>query len=409
MRPILLLVFAIAIAAAGGAAYLVNGYLQSQRRVTEDPGPALPVFVGQRVMVAKEDISAGASLRPSMVRWQPWSPEDILPSYKVIGEVEGATEREIFNQRNGIEQAVTGKVLRRSMAAGEPITDTALFDRENASFMAGALNPGMRAIAVGVNATSGAAGFIMPGDYVDVILTHDLRDTLPRGMDPTGSDSGVSRYVAETIVESLRVLAVDRTFRDTDAEAQVVKNVTVEATASQAEILNLAKLMGSMTLTLRALSDRQAPVGLAALLGLGGVNDASRRELISDRRVSPALDMIMRAAQDRSRNGDNLEAERQRMAELERERNRLLSELDMMGDGSSGPPPDEPGSAWQVTVYRGAGGRKVYSNDGESGSGGQEPPQDSGGANEAGLPPFGGDGDPLPLTPEMDAEIPIQE
>jgi len=408
MRPILLLVFAIAIAAAGGAAYLVNGYLQSQRRVTEDPGPALPVFVGQRVMVAKEDIPAGAGLRPSMVRWQPWSPEDILPSYKVIGEVEGATEREIFSQRNGLEQDVTGKILRRSMAAGEPITNAALFDRENASFMAGALNPGMRAIALSVNATSGAAGFILPGDYVDVVLTHDLRDTLPRGMDPAGSNAQVSRYVAETIVESLRVLAVDRTFRDTEAEAKVVKNVTVEATASQVEILNLAKLMGSITLTLRALSDRQAPVGLAALLGLGGAADASGRELISDRRVSPALDMIMRAAQQDQSQDRDLEAERRRMeAELEQERNRLLAELEMSGAGSPEPQPVavETSPAWQVTVYRGAGGRKVYSND----DGGHETLEGSGGGDAAGLPPFGVDGDPLPLTPAMDAEIPIQE
>jgi pilus assembly protein CpaB len=408
MRAILLVVFAIAIAAAGGAAYLVNDFLQEQRRQAAAPVPALPVFTGQRVMVADGVIPAGTAIRPSMVRWQPWPAEDILAPYKVIGDGEGLTERQIFTQRNQFEENMTGLITRRTVAAGEPITDALVFERVNANFMAGNLSPGMRAIALPVNATTGVAGFILPGDYVDVVLTHDLRDSLPRGVDAPGANSRVSRYVSETILESLRVLAVDRLFRDNDeSEPQVVKNVTVEATPSEVEILNLARQMGSITLTLRALSDRQEPVGLAALLGFGDVTGGADREMVSDRRVSPALDFLMQAAYE--------QAMREREDEIARDRERLLAELDLDGSGMSEPEPvmaapapapapaPEP-AAWEVRVYHGSAQPVVH-----SGEQGMAAAQTVGGEPDSSLPDPAANGDPLPLTPEMEQEIPIEE
>ncbi|MQX36033.1 Flp pilus assembly protein CpaB [Roseospira navarrensis] len=411
MRAILLLVLAIAVAAAGGAAYLVNDYLQAQRQLAEDAGPALPTFTGQRVLVADETIPAGTALRSSMVRWQPWPPEDIMPAYKVIGDAEGMTERQVFRQRSAHEEVMQGRIVRRTIAAGEPITDRMVFERVNANFLAGALNPGMRAIALPVNQVTGTAGFILPGDYVDVVLTHDLRDTLPRGVDQGGAGAPISRYVAETIIESLRVLAVDRVFQDTEAEPKVVQTVTVEASASEVEILNLARQMGSVTLTLRALSDRQAPVGLAALLGFGEAAGAPERDIVSDRSVSRALDYMMRGSQEEER--------LRREAELAAERARLLAELDL--DDEPMPPrpaspstpaqaaPEPQGPDWEVTVYHGADGPTVYSDqgggqawDGDDQSGGDSGPG-------TGLPDIGPDGDPLPLTPDMEREIPIEE
>lgn len=410
MRAILLLVFAIAIAAAGGAAYLVNDFLQEQRRQAAAPVPALPVFTGQRVLVADSAIPAGTPLRPSMLRWQPWPAEDILPAYKVIGDADGLDERQVFSQRTGHEEDMTGKITRRMIAAGEPITEKLVFERVNANFMAGALSPGMRAISLPVNATTGAAGFILPGDYVDVVLTHDLRESLPRGVESPGANSRVSRYVAETIVEALRVLAVDRVFREDDAEPKVVQNVTVEASPSEVEILNLARQMGSITLTLRALSDRQAPVGLAALLGFGGQGEQAQRELVSDRRVSPALDYLMQAAYE--------EAMREREEEIARERDRLLAELNMDSEPMPTPEPmpvappvadvpapeDPERPAWQVRVFQGAAEPTVHTADAAGGA--AEP---GGGPFGSSLPDPAANGDPLPLTPDMEREIPIEE
>ncbi|MBB4287089.1 Flp pilus assembly protein CpaB [Roseospira goensis] len=412
MRAVLLLVIAIAVAAAGGAAYLVNSYLAQQRQQTTEEEPVLPVFTGQRVLVADEDIEAGVPLRGSMFRWQPWPEEDILSVYKVIGETEGLTERQIFNQRTRFEEEMSGKITRRFIAAGEPITDRTVFDRANASFMAGALEPGMRAISIPVNEASGAAGFILPGDRVDIVLTHDLQAAMPRGASGPGVNAPVARYVSETILESLRVLAVDQEIRGEDDEAQLVDTVTVEVSAAEAEIVNLARQMGSLTLTLRALSDRQGPVGLASLLGLGGPARERERQLVTDRSVSGGLDMLLRAA---------AEAERQReLRELAREQ--AQEPEPVMAPPVVEPPPPEPveeGPAWTVTVYRGGAGEPtVYEgldqgvtvSAGESGTVSPSGAAPVGRSGPPGAPASPDDvGPPIGITPEMMDEIPIEE
>jgi len=384
MRAVMILVLMIAVGAAGVAAYLVNTFLQQQGQDVATEQDPLPVFTGQRVLVADEDIKAGESLRASMFRWQPWPEEDILSDYKVIGDTDGQTEQQIFNRRTVLEASLTGKIARRFVAAGEPITDRTVFDRTDANFMAGALSPGMRAIAIPVNETTGAAGFILPGDRVDVLLTHDITDALPRGVESPGADAPVARYIAETILQSLRVLAVDQTFREDSEDPKVVDTVTVEVTARQAEIINLAKRMGSMTLTLRALSDRQAPVGLASLLGLTDRTAPEEPRLVSDRDVSGGLDMLLRAAV---------------------ERRRLEQERDQMEDVAVEPVTPQPQPAarrWQVTVYRGTEEPTVYSGSDDADAASAVSPAVS-------RPSPDDPGYPVGITPEMADEIPVEE
>ncbi len=387
MRAVLILVLMIAVGAAGVAAYLVNNYLQQQGQQAETGQEVLPVFTGQRVLVADKDIAAGEALRPSMFWWQPWPEEDILSTYKVIGDAAGATEQQIFNRRTALEASLSGKVARRFVAAGEPLTDRTVFDRASASFMAGALQPGMRAIAIPVNETSGAAGFILPGDRVDVLLTHDITAALPRGVASPGADAPVARYLSETILESLRVLAVDQDFREDDEDARVVKTVTVEVTARQAEVVNLAKEMGSMTLTLRALSDRQAPVGLASLLGFGDRPAEQERRMVSDREVSGGLDMLLEAAVER----------RRREQESER-----LREMPPAEPVLSPQPAPAPARDWEITVYRGAGDPAVYS--GSDGVGGAPSVRRISTRPSPEDPGF-----PVGITPDMADEIPVEE
>jgi len=414
MRTVLLLVLAIAVAAAGGAAYLVNQYLVSQRQLSAEASPELPVFTGQRVLVADRAIEAGVPLRASAFRWQPWPAEDILPSYKVIGAAEGLSESALFDQRTRLEGDMTGKVTRRTIAAGEPITDTAVFSRQNASFMAGALNPGMRAVSIPVNATRGAAGFILPGDRVDVLLTHDVRDSMPRNSGDIGADAPVSRFMSETILESVRVLAVDQTFNEDDEEPKVVDTVTVEVTAAEAEKINLATQMGVVSLALRALSDRQAPVGLASLLGVSDGKDAANRPLVSDRTVSGGLDLLMRTvmgSSDLSEKERRLrqaeEEARRRAAELEAELARLQE--DAARRAAQGLPRSDTGPEWKVTVYTGGEDPRTYH--GANGNGASSaPPAIRTAANEQDVAWGSGDpGSPTGITPEMANEIPIEE
>ena len=402
MRAVLLLVLTIAVVAAGGAVYLVNGYLERQRELAAESQEQLPVFSGQRVLVAEANIEPGTPLRSSSFRWQPWPAEDILPSYKVIGDVEGQTPAAVSEQRGRLESEMTGKIARRSIAAGEPITDKTVFTREDANFMAGALNPGMRAISIPVDEESGAAGFILPGDLVDVILTHDIQKSMPRGSGDSRANAPVSRYLSETILDSLRVLAVDQMVKDEDGEPQLVDTVTVEVTAREAEVINLAKEMGSMTLTLRALTDRRAPVGLAALFGVGPTEGPADRPMVSDRSISGGLDMMMRAAGQSADGADPQQLRRaeERVRELEAELERTRAAAASRGAQQDSAPADT-GPGWTVTVY--AGGEdsepKVYPLEGEGASaGGDESPWGVESTDS-----------PTGITPEMAEEIPMDE
>ncbi|SDE56702.1 Flp pilus assembly protein CpaB [Rhodospira trueperi] len=404
MRAVLILVLTIAVVAAGGAVYLVNNYLEQQRQLAADSQEQLPVFTGQRVLVADANIDPGSPLRSSVLRWQPWPAEDILPSYKVIGDVEGLSEQAVFDQRTRLEAEMTGKIARRAIAAGEPITDKTVFTREDANFMAGALNPGMRAVAIPVDEESGAAGFILPGDLVDVILTHDLQKSMPRGSGDSRSNAPVSRYLSETILESLRVLAVDQMVMDEDGEPQLVDTVTVEVTAREAEVINLAKEMGSMTLTLRALTDRQAPVGLAALFGIGPAEGPVDRPLVSDRSISGGLDMMMRAGQGADEvDPQQLRRAQERIRELETDLEQARAEAASRGAQQANTAADT-GPGWTVTVY--AGGEdsepKVYPLAGEGEGGASANGDDSPWGEQSADSPTG-------ITPEMAEEIPMDE
>jgi pilus assembly protein CpaB len=403
MRAILILALTIAVVAAGGAVYLVNNYLEQQRQLAAESQEQLPVFSGQRVLVADTAIEPGTILRSSAFRWQPWPAEDILPGYKAIGDVEDQSQQAVSEQRIRLEEEMAGKIARRFIAAGEPLTDRTIFAREDANFMAGVLNPGMRAVAIPVDEESGAAGFILPGDLVDVVLTHDIQKSMPRGSSDSNFNAPVSRFLSETILDSLRVLAVGQMVKDEDGEPQLVDTVTVEASAREAEVINLAKEMGSITLTLRALSDRQAPVGLAALFGIGPADGPADRPLVSDRSISGALDQMMRAGQSTADAVDPQQLRRaeERVRELEAELERVREEAASRGAQQANNTAADPGPGWTVTVY--AGGEdsepKVYPLAGEgasAGSGGSswdEPSADS----------------PTGITPEMAEEIPMDE
>ncbi|MBB4267565.1 Flp pilus assembly protein CpaB [Roseospira visakhapatnamensis] len=349
MRAVLILVLFVAFVAALGAAYLANDYLARQRELASQGMEQLPTFTGQRVMVADSEIEAGTTVRSALIRWQPWPAEDILSGYKVIGSVEGETEAQIFSQRTRLERSVDGKVVRRLVAPGEPITDSMLFRREDAGFMAGALDPGKVALSVNVSAATSAAGFIMPGDRVNVMLTHNLQSSLPDDVIEAAGLQGIAlRLVSETVVESVRVLAVDQTFNENDAEPEVARTVTLEVDPSQAEAITVADSMGDLTLVLRGLSDREKPVGLAALVGLTDRRDPAERPLVSDRQISPGIEQMIEIAQrNRAREEDIaelrrlLEAQQAAQARLEEQLARERSEA----VGAQRRP-------WSVTVHR---------------------------------------------------------
>ena len=112
------------------------------------------------------------------------------------------------------------------------------------SFMSSILPSGKRAIATQISADTSAGGFILPNDFVDVIMTRRTKD------------GGADEFITETILGNVRVLAIDQTVKEEDGRQVVVgKTATLELAPEQAEVLTLAEQMGEMSLALRSLAD----------------------------------------------------------------------------------------------------------------------------------------------------------
>lgn len=192
------------------------------------------------VLVAAKDIKAGDKLEAGSTQWVTW-PDTT--------QFEGAITREGDQKA---EDALTGRV-RRAIAKGEPMMASAIIEDTKANFVAASLTPGKRAVTITVNAQSSVAGFVNPGDHVDVLLTYDVKmpsdEKVRKAAMPV-----VTKYASETILENLRVLAIDQ---DTGkkTEAKVGKTVTLEVGAQEAEAVALAARMGSLSLALRSLGD----------------------------------------------------------------------------------------------------------------------------------------------------------
>lgn len=191
------------------------------------------------ILVASRDIAVGDELGKTNMQWAPW-PEDSKFAGAIIREGEQKPE-----------DALKGRV-RRGVSKGEPLRNAVVVEDTKGSFVAATISAGKRAVTVNVNAQSAVGGFINPGDAVDVILTYDVKvpndDKLRKS-----AMMIVSKYSSETVLENLRVLAVDQDTKKTDAK--IGKTVTLEASPREAETLALASKMGVLSLALRPLGD----------------------------------------------------------------------------------------------------------------------------------------------------------
>ena len=199
---------------------------------------AAPVPTGPLVLVATKPLPLGTILGPDSVRFQPW-PQDLVDgAYYKRGDV-GADPLKL-----------QGMVVRNAITAGQPITQGALVSPHDRGFLAAALTPGMRAVTVTVSGATAVAGFVFPGDRVDLVLTQDV----------TGGGDGPPLHASETIVRNLRVLATDQRSDNTPtADGKTdVRNfslVTLESTPKLAEKIAVAEKIGTLSLSLRPLAD----------------------------------------------------------------------------------------------------------------------------------------------------------
>lgn len=199
------------------------------------------------VLVAKKAVATGAPVTDANFKWQAW-PKGT--------EFQGMVIRE-GNQK--VEDVTKGR-LRRDMAANEPLMLNFVSAAGKGNVLAASMEPGMRAVAIKVSAEAMVGGFISPGDRVDVIVTYQVK---LRGMESEEAESRVNRHASETVLENVRILAIDQTAKKEDDKAKVGRTVTLEVDAKGAEKLSLASEMGDLSLALRALGDT-APVAKRA-------------------------------------------------------------------------------------------------------------------------------------------------
>ena len=227
-----IVVLIIALSAGGVAAYLVRGF-------DNKSSPTEPVVQLQTVdvLVAKSDIGLGQLVAPENLQWQTWP---------------AATASNSFIRRNERPDATTqivGSIARSPFIAGEPIREQKLVKANGSGFMAAILPTGMRALSTEISPETGAGGFIVPNDRVDVILSKHDRSLDDR----TGGTDIIS---SEIILTNVRVLAIDQAPKEKDGQSALIgKTVTLELKPDQAETLARARQSGTLSLALRSIAD----------------------------------------------------------------------------------------------------------------------------------------------------------
>ncbi len=233
MKAARILVLGIALAAGGAAAFLVSQ--DDEKKPEAAPPPPVAQLPTVDVLIAKGDIGMGTAVSAADFAWQAWPAATTGGGY--------ITKKE---RPNAIEE-LSGSITRAPFTAGEPIREAKLVRANGAAgYMAAILPSGMRAVSTEISPETGAGGFILPNDRVDVILSRRPKD----------ADSRAGGTTSETILTNVRVLAIDQTVEEKNGQRVVVgKTATLELTPRQAETLAQSKQSGTLSLALRSLLD----------------------------------------------------------------------------------------------------------------------------------------------------------
>ncbi len=241
---------------------------------------APPPVATAHVLVAVHNIKAGDHIAEGDLKWQDWPANMVNAAYitdqpaapgtaaagsedaaakvqKVGNDVAGAAQRVIGPNA---KTTYVGSVAREDIMANEPIIDAKVVRADQGGFMAVMLNPGMRALAVPVSVDNTAGGFILPGDRVDILVTHQV---------PRAGGGGTVDSV-QPVLRNVRVLAIDQQVKTEDKQNLIGATATLEVAPSDGEALVLAKASGTLSLMLRSYADASGPSGAVDASPTGG-------------------------------------------------------------------------------------------------------------------------------------------
>ena len=241
MTPRKIILLALALLVGVGTFVAFRASQVPQQTVAQTPVEA------PQVLAAARDLPTGTILKEVDMKWIPWN--------------SGTENSKLFVKGKVDMNSLVGAVMRNGIRADEPILGGQVVQSHEQGFLAAVLTPGMRAVSLTLSPSSEVAGFIFPGDRVDVILTHSFSRK-----DVTDL---TERHVSETVLTDVRVLALDQKSDDQTTDPKVAQLATLEVTPKQAEKLVLAADLiggtngtghGSISLALRSLAaDNQQP------------------------------------------------------------------------------------------------------------------------------------------------------
>ncbi len=245
-RKIVLLVGALIVAAI--TAFFARTLIAGSSAPQAGAVAMAPAVDGPEVLVATRALPVGTILDATALKYQPWPKELVDNAY-------------YLKEKTNL-QSLQGTVVRSEITAGQPVTQGALVKPGDRGFLAAALGPGMRAVTVPVSAQAAVAGFVFPGDRIDLVLTQTV----------AGGGSGEPLKVSETIMRNIRVLATDQRTdnlvgEDGKTQVRTFSNVTIEATPKMAEQVAVAQTLGSLSLSLRSIADNSAELEEAIASG----------------------------------------------------------------------------------------------------------------------------------------------
>ncbi|MBP7702184.1 MAG: Flp pilus assembly protein CpaB [Phenylobacterium sp.] len=261
MGPARIALLAVAAIAAIGLAFIVRGMVTPERPQAVAAGPPPQPVV--QVLVAKRELPIGTRLTPADLGWQPWPANALNAAFVTDGAApalpvkmpdkavqKAARAANDLVMPEGPIQAFEGAIVKEALAAGEPVVARKVVRAGQSGFMAVVLQPGMRAMAIPINAETAAGGFILPGDRVDVLQSRQ------------DSSGGGRTMLTEVLMRNVRVLAIDQNIEPAKDSRTIVGGVaTIEVPASDVEVIARGKAQGEMQLALRSYADIGGPPG----------------------------------------------------------------------------------------------------------------------------------------------------
>ena len=283
MKPARIIVICVAAVAAIGLALVVRAMGSPSNSPTAvAAAAAVPARPMAKVLVAAKDLQPGQRLTEADLAWKDWPVDEVNPAFitdgttpipaveaaesaapaaaRPEGAVASVTRAATNLTTGGAKADYVGSVVREPILAGEPIVGRKIVRAGDSGYMAAYLEPGMRAMAIRVTVETAAGGFILPGDRVDVLLTRETT------LSNIGSQEGDrSKFTSSTVMQNVKVLAIDQSTRAGDDEQAVVgATATLEVGPRDAEALALAKSEGELSLVLRSYADTGGPSGRVA-------------------------------------------------------------------------------------------------------------------------------------------------